>query len=1100
MSSIIKHDGQPKIERFERFVALSNGQYWKANFSSQDDGITNGQLLMIRQIDDVDNTPHTIHVRLHPSAVQKYKTICTFLIDDFLSKFEHVESDVADSVRDGEVKAIQQMIKDSQDEMGSTYSDPALMDKLIEKELPKKQVEGVTALPIKHEALGADIVGAVRSRNLANLMSTGLSQNGVEQIRSSLEEQKNIAVRRSDWIIMRTNRLTAMASQMTPFFEEKAALQLALTKDVRDHIDELMKGIASLNLYTLSNVEVIEVKKGIAAPDLMPLTITQRVLYMDEELSVWEELDELFDYRDKHQFFEALGKYDGLVNQIFPNERSVVSIATSRGFKDYQSQGYTAIEVSNKNLANLCQYLLVRNGDNINVVLSPEVFHQYSETLFPTTWETEGAFKGWDGKTITYNDLEYTTSLSKHERIALGYKRLLILLCGLDHNKNLFGDFYDGQPTMDFVSLAFQEKHFNFIHDMDGEGLISTHRPTGFSEWLDQQNETITSGSTVLMKWRSTFDRATINAAFDRLSYGSSSYDSASLRYDPTNTFGDNDQYYVGKVQRKGNKLIMKIEVNGQTYDYKDRTFNATFDVSQMLGERFDFRYIAIDGICLEDALWYIHDRPSRTLGVNGIRLLRQATKLASIQKAHEQPIKALMVKDVVEGKVADEETASRLVDKALSTWRCAKPNKDVLSLISNRDEYNRVLNQIFTLNDTSRDFTQEVKALLAGQGRCLIRLVILANGDFCSYASVLENERDDRLIKFDWMHRSVIKKTNDGLEFLSSSFKHMVKSNPSEVLVYESDAVSFVSSHTPAFSSPDVKAKRLRRGAGGIKELTDLVAMRGDKKAVTTLIEQYKTKRHNFTYVENESSQFVSEPETIIVIGSGYKRSDSKQLSLAYKCETYYLLMWLCADDEALYDNFADVYISIFKNTSRDVDLRKTREKLINQPIYQIMSLSLINDIDSTRLITSPIRAYSFLRHKAGFSYSESLRIEDELIYIPDAQNTSLDELLGIKKPDDHFPCYVIKEKDTQADEFTMDVFLYDGSKYVHTVYDSLKEVMDANLERHSTTGDNTKSYDVVERLEKREPRTVSGIKTVMSFAYVTVSKKLRSKGIFDS
>jgi hypothetical protein len=392
------------------------------------------------------------------------------------------------------------------------------------------------------------------------------------------------------------------------------------------------------------------------------------------------------------------------------------------------------------------------------------------------------------------------------------------------------------------------------------------------------------------------------------------------------------------------------------------------------------------------------------------------------------------------------------------------------------------------------------VKALLAGQGRCLIRLVILANGDFCSYASILENERDDRLIKFDWMHRSVIKKTNDGLEFLSSSFKHMVRSNPSEVLVYESDdAVSFVSSHTPAFSSPDVKAKRLRRGAGGIKELTDLVAMRGDKKAVTTLIEQYKAKRYNLTYFENESSKFVTEPESIIVIGSGYKRSDSKQLTVAYKCETYYLLMWLCADDNELYENFVDAYISIYEKKSKGIEIEKTRQRLIDKPIYEVMSLSTIDGVDSTQLITSPIRANSFLRHKAGYSYSESMRLLDELTYIPDAQNASLDELLGLKKPDDHFPCYVVKDKDNQADEFTLDVFSYDGSKYVHTVYDSLKEVMDANLERHSTTGDNTKSYDVVQRLDKRDPRTVSGIKAVMSFAYVTVSKKLRNKGVFD-
>lgn len=51
--------------------------------------------------------------------------------------------------------------------------------------------------------------------------------------------------------------------------------------------------------------------------------------------------------------------------------------------------------------------------------------------------------------------MSYTDKLKAHEMVALHYYRFLILCCGLDHRLKLFGEFYDPQDRLSFVSMAF---------------------------------------------------------------------------------------------------------------------------------------------------------------------------------------------------------------------------------------------------------------------------------------------------------------------------------------------------------------------------------------------------------------------------------------------------------------------------------------------------------------------------------------------------------------------------------------------------------------------------------------------------------------------
>lgn len=75
-----------------------------------------------------------------------------------------------------------------------------------------------------------------------------------------------------------------------------AAAQLAAFEESRENVESLMKGIASLDLFIGKDVVVNTIIKGNSAPSDIPLTFVQKKLLMDEELAVYLDLGDWFDF------------------------------------------------------------------------------------------------------------------------------------------------------------------------------------------------------------------------------------------------------------------------------------------------------------------------------------------------------------------------------------------------------------------------------------------------------------------------------------------------------------------------------------------------------------------------------------------------------------------------------------------------------------------------------------------------------------------------------------------------------------------------------------------------------------------------------------
>lgn len=1093
MSEIIIDNNKDEFSKFERFISLSNGEFWLSKEDVPDRKVFAGQLLMISQIDYIDDAAHTIHVRLHPSVITSWDKEAKFLVDDFMAKFEYVEKENSEEIRKKEVEEIQNRMNDSQKELQEACVNAELMDRLIEVEMPKPKSDKV-ALPVKYEAMNADVVGAIKSQKVTSLMEQGLTATGVEQIKSGMEEQKNIAVRRGEWISKRTAKLTQIASELTPYFEEKAAVALALTKDMSDHVDTLMKGIGNLNLYVLKDVEITTVKEGVSAPSDVKLSLAQRVLYMDEELAVWADVGDNWDYANEQEFLDKIAQEDGLVKQIFPTERSIVSIAATRKKHDYVSQGYDARQAAQKELENQRQFLLIRDGSNIHIVLSPELFHNYSKTLFPTTGETEAPFKGVNGQDITYRDLDYTDSVKKHDYIALSYKRLLILICGLDHNKKLFGDFYEGEPSLKFVSLDFQEKYFNFIHDVDGTGMLPSYRPESIHKWVESLNEEIGVGTHVLVQWRNAFSVESIPSCFERESRYNSQY-GRSLEFTPD----QKGRFISGKLKKSADKFYLEVPVSG-SYNYGNhREFVAKLDMNYVMSAESLFTVLCLDRLNPEDAEWYLNDRPSRNLNVSGIRMMKQAIEMAKEERLETKELRDRLLKSVMDSKLVDsEDVGIRLIDKGIAKWKCANHRKDVNILLTDNKLFYGLCDQLYQLSGNARDLTDDIVKKEESLGKKALRVSISADGSYVAYSEPTEKAKDNRLVDFYWAERTVYGVVRGLLKPKKSKFVLLKRFVNDETVKFEIDNISdYVPEHVP-FKTPASKNKALK-----MKDLTEkwayLHEIRGNESEVLSLIEEFVIQRRRFTSAA--SGNHVVQPKVSLPIG--HIVNQETYTRFGFGADSKNLLAWLVADNESLQRELINEYAKTYQQESQQ---RSSMRKLINEvkdlELHRVLTLSeLVKNAEPSLFMNSKDGFYRLSEHEIyKYSFQEKinvLRNKGISVYIENQDYQDLDQWLNIEKPEGFRPLVVYEDEDfgfknkkVYAFELN-DEFLKKTHRHSRIIVQSIEE-FERQYKQYSytKTADDQSKYITMEWVEV-DPIEKHGQKSLLSYGYKLLSEK---------
>jgi hypothetical protein len=771
------------IERDEQFVTLQAGDYWQAREAIEREDILKGDVLLIQSVRDVDKQAHTIILRPHPrwyAANPRSDGEHRFLVQDFLSKFDPCPD--YKRIRALELAAIQGRVTELQHQLGEINTNPAVaMKEHVDaglREWEKKQ----KLLPGTVETLPPPMPEAA--------LDSSLTVEKIETMKLSMAKAHEVAVLQANYIKEKVEEIGETVKAMTPFYQEQAAAALATTEDVQTHVTKLLTGVASLDLYVGTNVSVEQVSKGKDAPDSpegehLPLTVMQRKLYMDEELSAWADVDEKFDFKSDKKFFEALRKYRSLVNQIFPTERCLVCMATTRRDISYGN----AWEDAQKNQINKQVFLLVRNGENIHVVYSPVESHMNSPKLFPSEKDIDDIFRDtkWyneeEGRRITFNDVKYTDKLSKHEAVAVHYKRFLILLAGLDHRENLFGTFYDEPKGMKFIGMNFQRKYMNFVYDAEGSGkmLPGEDRPD-FADWAQSKNAYLQSGSRVIVMWGDVINTSTAPGVVR------SSWRSRDNRWlaKPNESFG------VKIAFREGKEIFVKCSVTQESWSSsggsKTRVFGANVNLTEYTEHRWKTGYICLDAAKADELEWYVYNRENRQSFLDYIRLFKTAIKYLRDEEKQEAPTRAKLRKAITDGKVATPEEGSRAIDLAVIAWRAAHRGEPLTSA-NDKVEFPKLLNQIWTILQNAGENAEWKQAEKEAKDWGLEPLRFVQSGKaqtLALYCAPKPEEEDNRLWPMAWVHRINLVRKEGRLIEQSRQWKRLPALNAAEVTLHE--------------------------------------------------------------------------------------------------------------------------------------------------------------------------------------------------------------------------------------------------------------------------------------------------------------------------
>ncbi len=864
------------VERIERFQSLQGGQYWRASKAIPHEGIPEGEILLISSVRWVDDKAHTVILRAHPrhhgksvgiplesGTGTKWKTMGEhrFLLNDFLNNFIY-EPD-AKKDRECELAKIQGQVAQLQGNMTKVLNTPELMKDVVNQELNRQAEEKA-----KREGT-ANMLPAVIPQNTQSLvngtigsaLSAGVTELQVASLKTAAAQMAEIATIQTKWITTRTGEITEVIKSMAPFYEEMAAAQLASSEDMQTHVKKLMEGIETLDLYTGKDVIVNCIQQGQSAPESEPLTFVQKKLLVDEELAVWLDVEEWFDFQNIDMFFNALKTKPGLINQIFPSERCVVVFATTRRYIDYKDRW----DNMQNNAANQNVFFIVRDGENLNQVYSPVESHLGADRLFPSHDDQTRHFRGVDGDQIKYEDVRYSDRLSSHERMALHYKRLLILCCGLDHREQLFGNFYDRSDAFKFVSMEFQEKYFRFIHDDDGTGLLDNpelkKRPS-LENYISFANSHLRSGSRVICHWSALVNPDTAPGAVKETP--KEQYSSYHLTCSPIKD--------VETVIAYTSNDDIVVDMAAEKYSYSSgihRVINARVALSKFSdswnADAHVLPYLCVDAVRAEDLEWYIHNRGFRANHLYYIRLFKNTLNYIKQERLQEESARKTLLDAMQSGNIALPEEREAIIDQTIMAWRSGNRGAPLSTALDGGANWTSLLNQMYMLAGGAMERQPDVEAFAKEHGYTPLRMIIASNGKIVIYLAPKPEERDDRAESHKWAHRVSLDFRKKGVKETGRSWALVSKSSASETTVYEWPEVCEWAGLKSVFGTYNAKQKAMEFIAEGAVQLHRINSANQDD--IVELIGQWCS-AYNKINLKGRTGGTVQSPVLCIPVG----------------------------------------------------------------------------------------------------------------------------------------------------------------------------------------------------------------------------------------
>lgn len=817
------HGGEGSFERMEGGDGVDAGSYWTAstnvdfgNSCSWTGGVYTyaggsgtdspegkyvipaGRTHLIERVKLAEGDVHTVVLMGHPSEGTSVRY--EILARDFVRWFRP-EHDAA-AIRQREIAALQGRVAAIQNELVTRQNDPALDRELL-------AASGIDAAPLlagPSAITGTSLVASAE----------GVSQQQLESARKAAEAQGKLAEAKAGWLTAKTKEISGTLAEIGEFYKEQAAAAIAQTSEVKRHVAHLESGLKTLGLYTGEGVEVLKLRDGEEASADVPLTVFQSKLFLDEE-SLINHLYGGADFRDAAEFAEMLQKDAGLVERILPTERCVVLMAYRREDRRY---GDPVLDVL-LNARNKAAFLLVRNGGLVWQVYSPVATHD-SHLLFPAHDEiSDKPFRGSGGDKVTVDSVKFSEALEKQQATILHYRRLLILLWGLNDRLQLLGTgFHDPAAHPKFLSLEFQEARFRFV--ADAENTLPSGRQA-LEAWIAEKNAHLASGSRVLCFWPNLINP---DAAPGCAKGGADSrgHEWVDVRFKPKADF---DCLVAAK---DGPDLVVRPEVHSAS-SWQERSFSARVALrdggfSRTRGDR-RLAFLVLDAVSPEDIDWYVNSRAARKGYEVYIAAFMAAREILLADRRNEAAMRAAVAADIAEGLRLDPDAVSDTVDSAVRAWRASRRGQP-LPCDPDSQEFRAakkaLLDQVYVGLGMGHDRAAAAEALAAERGRKPLRLCLSGRSKLVLYTEPAAAERLDSLVVDDpWAVRMVLEQRKTVLSVEREERAALPAVSPAaEVVLHEwPGAQAWAAKPCPAFPPSALQEAVAFCGAGRIAEVT---------------------------------------------------------------------------------------------------------------------------------------------------------------------------------------------------------------------------------------------------------------------------------------
>lgn len=422
-------------------------------------------------------------------------------------------------------------------------------------------------------------------------------------------------------------------------------------------IENLVKIITVLNLYTGKTVDIEQIAEGDAADPAEPLHLRQRILYMDEELCV--HLDREADYTDLSLFKDWL-KDPKNRDIVIPESRCIVALKPK--YRSFEYRSGDPYYDSQRNIWNKHTYLLMRNGEKLFFSDSEEL--ELFDYAYPHSDFDEAFRKKMENPKLSFPELV----VKEHESVRYRTTKYMVYIQGIiDTQQDILGPMKVHPNLMKGEGVVFVR---------DDENLVGTGR-LPWNDFVKRKNESIRVGTRIIFVPGPSF-REGMHGRKMR-------YDGDFMKYyayessEPEGPYGglysmepfyEIVRYEHGKPVYSETPTLVFRYLPGDEVWYRDEYgYSDTRKRSKRVAWKPAMNHIInYDAITLDELRGYMEDRTMR----EDFRDMMPLLKKALLQKEAEAKDEAAF-RELVAGEFRRKngrEVTAETIDEAIAWWK----------------------------------------------------------------------------------------------------------------------------------------------------------------------------------------------------------------------------------------------------------------------------------------------------------------------------------------------------------------------------------------------------------------------------------------------